>query len=218
MIEFRRVNKVKNGRKILDSVSLKIKKREFFIIQGESGSGKTTLLRLMNRLEEASSGEVLIEGRPITEIHPQELRKQVVMVFQEPRLFQGTVLHNLQLAPRYHDIPLNVDSLLEAVGLKGYEERDAASLSGGEKQRLAIARALALKPKAILMDEPTSALDEASKRDVEKLIVKLKKKHGATVALVTHDLEQARRLGERGIILDKGRIVYQGTIRRSINA
>lgn len=218
MIELRRVSKVKNSRKILNDLSFRINKGEFFIIQGESGSGKTTLLRLMNRLEEATSGEIIVEGVHIREIPPQELRKKVVMVFQEPRLFKGSVERNITLAPRYHGIPVEVKNLLKAVGLEGYETREVFSLSGGEKQRLAIARALALKPKVILLDEPTSALDEVSKKDVEKLIMELKEKHGATVVMVTHDLEQGKRLGERGIILDKGQIVYEGRIERLKNA
>ncbi len=213
MIELRRVSKVKDGKKILDDISFRINKGEFFIIQGESGSGKTTLLRLMNRLEEATSGEIFVQGTPIRKIPPQELRRRVILVFQEPRLFQGSVERNIRFAPRHHGMAVDVEALLKAVGLEGYERRDAFSLSGGEKQRLAIARALALKPEAILLDEPTSALDEASKKEVEKLIVELKETHGATVVMVTHDLEQGRRLGERGIILDKGKIVYQGRIR-----
>lgn len=217
MIELRRVSKVKDGKKILDDISFRIKKGEFFIIQGESGSGKTTLLRLMNRLEEATSGGIFVQGTPIRNIPPQELRRRVVLVFQEPRLFQGSVESNIMLAPRHHGMAVDVEGLLKAVGLKGYERRDAFSLSGGEKQRLAIARALALKPEAILLDEPTSALDEASKKEVEKLIVELKETHGATVVMVTHDLEQGRRLGDRGIILDKGKIVYEGRIRGSEN-
>lgn len=212
MIEFRRVSKVKGGKKILDDVSFKIERGELFVIQGESGSGKTTLLRLINRLEEATSGDILIYGKPIKNIPPLKLRREVVMVFQEPRLFQGTVLYNLTVAPKYHGIGVDVKRLLKEVGLEGYEDRDAASLSGGEKQRLALARALALKPKAILMDEPTSALDEASREGIEEVIIKLKEVRGATIVLVTHDPNQAKRLGERGIVLDKGRVVYDGEI------
>jgi putative ABC transport system ATP-binding protein len=212
MIEVRRVSLVKGGRKILDEVSLRINRGEFFIIQGESGSGKTTLLRLLNRLEEATSGEILIDGVHIKNIPPNELRKRVVMVFQEPRLFPGTVEHNITLAPRYHGIPVDVEELLEAVGLKGYGKREVSSLSGGEKQRIAIARALALRPEVILMDEPTSALDEASKKDVENLIKTLKERYGATVVLVTHDPDQGKRLGGRGVVLDKGRVVHQGGV------
>lgn len=209
MIELRGAGKVKEGRKILENISFKVEKEEFFMILGESGSGKTTLLRLINRLEEATTGEILIEGRSIREVSPVELRRKVVMIFQESRLFEGTVEHNLALAPRYHDLPVDVQGLLESVGLKGYESRDVATLSGGEKQRVAIARALALKPRVILMDEPTSALDDASEKGIENLINEIK---GITVLFVTHDREQAMRLGGRGIILDKGKKLFEGII------
>jgi len=190
-------------------------------IAGPSGSGKTSLLRLLNRLDEPSSGTVFVEGTDYRNLEPRELRRKLGVVTQRPYLFPGTVSENLQFGPvqRGQTLPPSaIEELLKQVGLRDYAERNVANLSGGEAQRVSIARTLANSPLILLLDEPTSALDETAKLEVESSIQRVVRDHGLTCVMVTHDLAQASRLAERALLLKSGRIVRDGLVSEVLHA
>src|SRR5271154_1197353 len=158
---------------IVQDVSLEVRCGELLGIVGPSGSGKSSLLRLLNRLDEPTSGTVFLEDQDYRQIPPQELRRRVGMVTQRPFLFPGNIAANLRFGPAQRGETLpdsEIASLLERVGLPGFASRNVANLSGGEQQRVSLARALANRPEILLLDEPTSALDEHAKIGVEELI------------------------------------------------
>jgi len=190
-------------------------------IAGPSGSGKTSLLRLLNRLDEPSSGTVFVEGTDYRNLEPRELRRKLGVVTQRPYLFPGTVSENLQFGPvqRGQTLPPSaIEELLKQVGLRDYAERNVANLSGGEAQRVSIARTLANSPLILLLDEPTSALDETAKLEVESSLQRVVRDHGLTCVMVTHDLAQASRLAERALLLKSGRIVRDGLVSEVLHA
>jgi len=190
-------------------------------IVGPSGSGKSSLLRLLNRLDEPTSGTVFVEGTDFRNLEPRELRRKLGMVTQRPYLFPGTVAENLQFGPAQRGETLAgeaIEELLSQVGLKDYGGRNVANLSGGEAQRVSVARTLANSPLVLLLDEPTSALDEAAKLEVESSIQKVVHDHGLTCVMVTHDLAQASRLAEKALLLEAGRIVRAGLIGEVLHA
>jgi putative ABC transport system ATP-binding protein len=194
---------------------------EMLAIVGPSGSGKSSLLRLLNRLDEPTSGTVYLDGLDYRQIAPRELRRHVGMVTQRAFLFSGTVAENLQFGPRQRGESLSesrVEELLAAVGLGGYGSRDVANLSGGEGQRVSFARTLANSPEVLLLDEPTSALDDDSKREVETIIQQIAARQGIAGVLVTHDVAQAARLARRALVLEGGRIVRSGTVEEVLRA
>jgi len=211
-IEFRDVCLTRGGRRILDGVSFGTGDQPLFVVYGESGAGKSSLLRLVNRLSEPDSGDVLVSGRPVRDYPPAELRKKVGMIFQEPRLLPGTVKANVLVGAEYHGLRVDAGEMLSKVGLPDSGERHVGDLSGGEKQRVAIARALAVGPELLLMDEPTSALDERGRRGLEGVLKALVKRGELRVVVVTHDLSQIRRLGARGVFLSSGRVVHSGNL------
>jgi putative ABC transport system ATP-binding protein len=200
---------------LVEDATFEVRTGEVLAIVGPSGSGKSSLLRLLNRLDEPTSGTVYVEGIDYRHIAPRELRRKLGMVNQRPYLFPGTVEDNLQFGPLQrgeslsHDV---IEQLLSRVGLKGYASRNVANLSGGEAQRVSVARTLANSPLVLLLDEPTSALDETSKLEVESSIQNVVHDQGLTCVLVTHDTAQAMRLAERAILLEAGRIVRTGLI------
>lgn len=190
-------------------------------IVGPSGSGKTSLLRLLNRLDEPTAGTVYVDGVDYRTIEPRNLRRQLGMVTQRPYLFPGRVADNLRFGPAQRGELLSEDSveaLLANVGLKGYASRNIANLSGGEAQRVSVARTLANSPLVLLLDEPTSALDEAAKLEVESSIQKLIRDQVLTCVMVTHDVRQAGRLADRALLLDSGRIVRIGSVNEVLHA
>jgi|SRR6266478_2095828 len=206
---------------LVQDVSFELKKGEVLAIAGPSGSGKTSLLRLLNRLDEPTSGTVFVEGTDYRNIEPRDLRRKLGMVTQRPYLFPGTVAANLRFGPtqRRELWPdESVKELLAQVGLQGYAERDVAHLSGGEAQRVSVARTLANSPVVLLLDEPTSALDDAAKLEVESSIQKVVRDQGLTCVMVTHDLAQAARLAERALVLEAGRIVRAGLVDEVLHA
>ncbi len=154
-------------------------------------------------------------------LQPRELRRRVGMVTQRPFLFPGTVADNLRFGPRQRGEELTdsrIEELLASVGLAGYGSRDVANLSGGEAQRVSFARTLANSPAVLLLDEPTSALDDDSKHGVEVLVAQIGREHGIPCVLVTHDVAQAARLGQRVLMLEEGRIVRSGTAKEVFGA
>ena len=209
------------GKLLVDGATFEVRKGETLAIVGPSGSGKSSLLRLMNRLDEPTSGTVYLDGVDYRQIAPRELRRRVGMVLQRPFLFPGSVADNLQFGPRQRGeelSPAAVEELLSGVGLASFAARDVSNLSGGEAQRVSFARALANSPEALLLDEPTSALDDAAKRDVETLIQKIGRERDIACILVTHDGAQAARLAERVLVLENGQLVRSGSVKEVLGA
>jgi putative ABC transport system ATP-binding protein len=206
---------------LVEDVTFEVRSGEVLAIVGPSGSGKSSLLRLLNRLDEPTSGTVYVEGIDYRQITPRELRRKLGMVNQRPYLFPGTVAENLQFGPLQRGETWSRDSieqLLARVGLKGYASRNVANLSGGEAQRVSVARTLANSPLVLLLDEPTSALDETSKLEVESSIQNVVHDQGLTCVLVTHDTAQAARVAERALLLEGGRVVRIGVVSEVLHA
>jgi putative ABC transport system ATP-binding protein len=206
---------------LVEDVNFELQKGGVLAITGSSGSGKTSLLRLLNRLDEPTSGTVLVEGADYHNIEARELRRKLGMVTQRPYLFPGSVADNLRFGPAQRGETLaleTIEELLTQVGLKDYSGRDVANLSGGEAQRVSVARALANSPLALLLDEPTAALDEAAKLEVESAIQKVMRDQGLTCIVVTHDIAQAARLAERALVVEHGRIVRAGPVGEVLRA
>jgi putative ABC transport system ATP-binding protein len=215
------LGRVSDGVAIVNDVSLEVLRGELLGIVGASGSGKSSLLRLLNRLDEPTSGTVYLEGIDYKTIAPRELRRRLGMVTQRPFLFPGTVGENLQFGPKQRGEVLSDDeirTLLRNVGLENFAGRDVANLSGGEQQRVSLARALANQPEMLLLDEPTSALDEDAKLEVEQLIRQLATGTQRTFVLVTHDREQARRICDRVGTMEHGRLIHMGTPQEVLRA
>ncbi len=199
---------------IVSEITLDVQRGELLGLVGASGSGKSSFLRLLNRLDEPTSGIVFLEGEDYRRIPPRQLRRRVGMVTQRPFLFPGDIASNLRFGPAQRSQTLpdsKIASLLEQVGLPGFASRNVANLSGGEQQRVSLARALANLPEVLLLDEPTSALDEQAKAGVEELIRNLVGESSLTSVLVTHDRDQARRLCDRVAIIEAGHLIELGT-------
>ncbi|HYX52235.1 MAG TPA: phosphate ABC transporter ATP-binding protein [Candidatus Limnocylindrales bacterium] len=208
-------------RSIVNDISIQVRAGEILGIVGPSGSGKSSFLRLLNRLDEPTSGTVFLRGVDYRQIAPRELRRQVGMVTQRPFLFPGTIAENLGFGPRQRGETLSrqeCQQLLSRVGLNGYADRDVANLSGGEAQRVSIARALANSPAVLLLDEPTSALDEDAKAGVEALLREIIRDHNLTCVIVTHDMAQAARIAERVLLVEGGKVRKIGTVQEVLRA
>jgi putative ABC transport system ATP-binding protein len=206
---------------LVEDATFEVRTGEVLAIVGPSGSGKSSLLRLLNRLDEPTSGTVYLAQTDYRQIAPRDLRRKLGMVNQRPYLFPGTVEQNLRFGPLQRGESLSQDAieqLLAQVGLKGYASRNIANLSGGEAQRVSVARTLANSPLVLLLDEPTSALDETSKLEVESCIQKIVRDQGLTCVLVTHDTAQAARLAGRVLILAAGRVVRLGPTNEVLHA
>lgn len=207
--------------KLVDDVSVQVHAGEVLAVLGPSGSGKSSFLRLLNRLDEPTSGTVFFEDRDYRQIPPRELRRKIGMVTQRPFLFPGSVFQNVGFGPQQRGEAFSeaqAEELLARVGLGGYGGRDVANLSGGEAQRVSLARALANSPVVLLLDEPTSALDDQAKAGVESLISEIIRQTHLTCILVTHDNAQAARMATRAMMLASGRAVRIGTMREVLHA
>ena len=224
MIEFQQVTKAYQvaGREIpaLHSTDLTIEAGQVFGIIGHSGAGKSTLLRLINRLEEPSSGRIRVNGEDVTALDAAGLRRfrqRVGMIFQHFNLLSSaTVADNVALPLRLAgeldrgQINQRVRALLERVGLSDHANKYPAQLSGGQQQRVAIARALAMSPKIMLFDEPTSALDPEMVNEVLDVMASLAKE-GMTMVIVTHEMAFAKEVGNRLLFMDSGQVLEAGS-------
>ncbi|WP_254545580.1 ABC transporter ATP-binding protein [Halomarina pelagica] len=215
ILETRNLSRTVDGERIVDDVSVAIPESTVLVVVGPSGSGKSSFLRLLDRLDEPTEGTVLIEGEDYRAIPPRDLRRRVGLVPQDPALVPGTVFENVARGPRLRGDPIDeahVEELLERLGLAGYCDRDVEDLSGGEKQRVAIARTLLNDPDVLLLDEPTSHLDSAAEARVESLLSELIADLDLTVVMVTHDEDQARRMGDHAMVLRAGRLERVGPV------
>jgi putative ABC transport system ATP-binding protein len=195
---------------VLDEITCQIGSGMVTALVGASGAGKSTLLRLLNRLEEPAAGVVRLRGEPLPTLDVLELRRRVGLVGQQPVLLTETVLDDLRVG-RPDLTEDHATALLERVHLPAAMlTRGTAGLSGGEAQRVCLARALAVGPEALLLDEPTSALDAASALTVERTIRDLVA-GGLTAVLVSHNPDQARRIADQVLVLDTGRLAERGT-------
>ncbi|MBR3018132.1 MAG: amino acid ABC transporter ATP-binding protein [Clostridia bacterium] len=217
VIELRHVHKHFGNLHVLNDISLTVKKGEVVVIIGPSGSGKSTLCRAINRLETIDSGEILFEGEPLPQEGRKlaEMRAKIGMVFQSFNLFaHRTILDNLTIAPcdvlktSKKEARQEAMRLLERVGVADQANKVPAQLSGGQQQRAAIARALAMHPKAMLFDEPTSALDPEMIGEVLNVMAELAQ-DGMTMLIVTHEMNFARKVADRVVFMDGGCIVEE---------
>ena len=198
-----------SGKLLLDDINFALTRSGVLAVVGPSGAGKSSLLRLLNRLDEPTEGQVLLDGQDYRELTPRQLRRRVGMIMQRAFLFPGTAAENITFGPRQAGVevpPEAIEDLLSQVGLEGYASRKVATLSGGEAQRIAIVRALANEPELLLLDEPTSSLDEAAKLAVEGVLGSLIERRRLACIWVTHDKDQARRLADSIITLENGRV------------
>ncbi len=219
VIELKHVDKHYGQLHVLKDINLSVKKGEVVVIIGPSGSGKSTLCRTINRLETIDSGEILIEGEKLPEEGKKlaALRAQIGMVFQSFNLFAHmTIMDNMIVSPvdvlhrPKKEARAEAMELLERVGVADQAKKVPSQLSGGQQQRAAIARALAMHPKAMLFDEPTSALDPEMIGEVLNVMTQLAK-DGMTMLIVTHEMNFARRVADRVIFMDSGTIVEENT-------
>ncbi len=206
-----------NGQEVLRDLSLSISKGEIFAVIGPTGAGKTTFLRIIGLLEVPSAGEVYIDGKRVPRSGKERLRmrRRMSFIHQKPQVFNLSVYDNIACGLRWRGEDKNrvaekVDHILEVVGLKEYRNRNAQTLSGGEVQRLALARALVLEPEILLLDEPTANLDPIAATEVEEIIMRIAKQRNTTLLMATHDMSQGQRLADRIGVLFSGKLVQTG--------
>jgi putative ABC transport system ATP-binding protein len=210
LFEIEKVSYSRAGKLVLRDLDARLPVGASSVV-GPSGSGKSTLLRLLNRLADPDSGKVVYEGKDVCEYDPLPLRREVSLVPQLPALIDGTVHDNVAYGPRLAGHSFDARSCLELAGLDpDFESRDAAKLSVGEQQRVMLARALALDPRVLLLDEPTSALDQAARDAVETTLRGLRMRTAISTVVVTHDMDQARRLADYVVRIESGRVTAQG--------
>ncbi len=215
-LSIRKLSLKRGGVTVLQDISLDLAAGELLVVIGPSGSGKSSLLRCVNRLNDIEAGAIELDGRSIYEQPVTELRRHVGMMFQKTAAFEGTVAENIAFGARLQGETLARGAVLDLMAQVSLEaalaDKPASELSGGQEQRLAIARALALKPSLLLLDEPTSSLDPIATSHVEGSLLRLREKRNLTMIWVSHAIEQARRLGSRVLLLDGGRVIREDTV------
>ena len=231
MIEIIDLKKSFGPKQVLKDVNLKIEDGKVTCILGGSGSGKSTLIKCLVRLIEATSGQILVDGKDVTKIHSEvklaAIRRHFGYLFQDGALFDSmTVGENVAFGLKYlTDVPLAdypkvVKEKLALVGLKDVEHLNPSELSGGMRKRVSLARVLAVNPKCILYDEPTTGLDPIMSDIISELILDLKHKLGVTSVVITHDMNSAFKIADKIAFLHEGRILMEGTpeeMRRTAN-
>lgn len=218
-IEFRHIRKVYGNTVIIPDLNLKIERGEFVTLIGSSGCGKTTALKMINGLYEATKGDILVNGENIRDKDMIELRRSIGYVIQGNVLFPNmTIEENISYVPRLlnkkdkEKIEGTVNKWMKIVGLEpSMKERYPSELSGGQQQRVGIARALAASPDILLMDEPFGAVDAITRRQLQNELMKIHRETGITILFVTHDIEEALKLGTKMLVMECGEIQQYGT-------
>ena len=213
-IDFQNVSMKRGEQQVLKRISGQFPQGKVTTLVGPSGAGKSTLLKLCNGLLSPDEGSITILGKPLEDWEPVELRTRVSMALQSAPMISGTVEENLTLPYALQGAEVDVDKMrriIKEVGLDvDYLQRDSRDLSGGQRQKVSIARTLLMEPDILLLDEITSALDRASRQEVEELIQHIHKTFGTTIIWITHNLEQAQRIGHYTWVLMDGELVEQG--------
>lgn len=222
LIRVRGVVKTFGERTVLDGINLDVRKGETLVIMGGSGSGKSTLLRIMTGSIRPDAGDIAVAGTSICSMDDKmlaEYRKRGIgLLFQSGALFNSMTVHdNVALPLREHTdlaestIDVVVKIKLELVGLREHGDKMPAELSGGMKKRAGLARAMALDPKILFYDEPSAGLDPVTSAEIDELIIDLNEKLGITSVVVTHEMDSARRVADRMVLLDRGKFIVSGT-------
>lgn len=221
MIEMKHISKKVGNKTILDDISLKIDEGSFVVFIGPSGCGKTTTLKLINKLIEPTSGEIYIDGRPISKEDPIKLRRNIGYVIQSIGLFPHlTIRENVELIPKLkkektdEEIEKNTVDLMEMVGLnpKEFLDKYPSELSGGQQQRIGLVRAIATDAEVILMDEPFSALDPITRTQLQDWLYSLQEELKKTIIFVTHDMDEALKLADKICIMKDGKLQQYDTV------
>jgi tungstate transport system ATP-binding protein len=211
-LEIKGLCKIYGKAEILSDINLNIEEEGTLALIGPTGSGKTTLLHLIDLLDEPTQGEIIVDGVKVTGLSESErlkIRRKMAIVFQKPVMFRASVRENVSYGLKIRgksSIEERVKEAISAVGLEGYESRDANTLSGGEMQRIALARALVLEPDVLLLDEPTANLDPKTAMDIDMLISRFE----GTMIVATHNMQECQRLADRVVVLQEGRITALG--------
>lgn len=199
---------------ILKNISGSIYKGKITTLVGPSGAGKTTLFKLCNGLKSPDTGEIYINGKSIDAFEPVELRRKVGIALQDATMITGTVLDNLALPLQLQNKQLSLERANELIHVVGLDEsflnRNVKDLSGGQRQKLSIARTLVNQPEILLLDEITSSLDRLSQQEIEKLIIRINSKYQTTIIWITHNLDQAKTIGHYVWVMMKGKVVESG--------
>jgi len=225
VIEFKNVVKRYGDKTAVDNLSFNIDEGEFFVLIGPSGCGKTTTLKMINRLISLTEGYIYFKDKPISDYPVYEMRWDIGYVLQQIALFPHlTIKENIAQVPQMKkwkeaDIDKRIDELMDMVGLEPevYKDRKPDELSGGQQQRVGVVRALAADPPVILMDEPYSALDPISREKLQDDLIELQQKIKKTIVFVTHDIQEAMKLGDRICLLDKGHVEQIDTPENMVN-
>ncbi len=221
IVEANGLKKAYDGRTVVDIEHLAVTSGEILVLLGPSGSGKSVFLRILNLLEPPTAGAVRFAGREVQALQGKErveVSRRMAMMFQDPLLFRGLVEENVGYGLRVRRVDpeqrdMRVREILDVVGLGELAAQQVSTLSGGEAQRVALARALVIQPEVLLMDEPFASLDAPTRRSLQMEVRNILRGRRMTAVFVTHDQEEAARLGDRILVLDRGRIVQEGSPR-----
>ena len=220
-IAFRQVSKSFGAKQVLRDVSFEVPAGEALCILGRSGTGKSVTLKLIISLLKPDKGQVWVEQDDVTRLNTSELsrvRRKMGFLFQDAALFDSLTLYENLALPLFRltnktpkEVDFVIDRVLRQVGLAGDKQKMPSELSGGMRKRAGLARALVLEPKILLADEPSSGLDRITASEIDELLLKQKAEHKTTLIVVTHDVRGARRVGDRLLVLDQGRLIADGT-------
>jgi len=221
-VVFDQVSKSFGPKQVLSDVSLIVRAGEALCVLGRSGTGKSVTLKLIISLLKPDKGKIWIEQDDVTRLHGAELsrvRRKMGLLFQDAALFDSLTLYENLALPLHRltqktagEIDFVVDRVLSQVGLAGDKSKMSSELSGGMRKRAGLARALVLEPRILLADEPSSGLDRITASEIDELLLRQKAEHNTTLIVVTHDVHGARRVADRVVVLDRGKLVAHGTV------